>query len=339
VIEPFRRSARPAVLGVVVSIGLMGCGDLPPPPPASPGTVARTAPDDSDAWSLVPASAASLVDVDLAALRASPWTRSLVAGGFVEDREERLRTFGYDVFNDVDRLVVAGLDIAGQAQQVVVVTGRLDPARVARAFAASTPGATETRWRDCRVWETPDRSVALVGRTLVHGSPETVRAAIDAAWGIVPGARGGPPGELARAVDAEARRPAILLAVVVTDEVRARAQGLVELPPTLRRLAARLDLGADLQLEAQAILEDAGGAKTAARQWSLGLRELRGNGMLRAMGLGPVVEGATLQAEGLRVHGRLRIAEDKREALSERFVVLLQALAAARGQGAAPAPP
>jgi hypothetical protein len=320
----------------VLLTALLGCGDLPPPKAATVGTpAARTAPDDSDAWNLVPASAASLVDLDLAALRASPWARSLVTGGFVEDREERLRTFGYDVFNDVDRLVVAALDVEGQAQQVVVVVGRLDAARVARAFAASTPGATETRWRDCRVWETPQKSVALVGRALVHGTPTTVRAAIDAAWGIVPGARGGPPGELARAIDAEARRPAITLAVVVTDEVRARAEGVAELPRSLRRLAARLDLGADLELEAQALLDDGAAAKEAARQWGFALRDLRANAMLRAMGLGPAVQGVTLQVAGARVHARLHIGGDKREALSERFLLLLQALAAARGQGAA----
>jgi hypothetical protein len=287
----------------------------------------------------VPASAASLVDLDLAALRASPWARSLVTGGFVEDREERLRTFGYDVFNDVDRLVVAALDVEGQAQQIVVVVGRLDAARVARAFMSSTPGAAETRWRDCRVWETPGKSVALVGRALVHGTPTTVRAAIDAAWGIVPDARGGPPGELARALDADARRPAVTLAVVVTDEVRARAEGVAELPRSLRRLAARLDLGADLDLEAQAILTDAASAQEAARQWGLELRELRTNAMLRAMGLGPAVQGIALRAEGARVHARLHIGDDKREALSERFLFLLQALAAARGQGAAPPRP
>jgi hypothetical protein len=317
------------------ALGLLGCGELPPPK-ASTAAAARTAPDDSDAWNLVPASAASLVDLDLAALRASPWSRALVTGGFVEDREERLRTFGYDVFNDVDRLVVAALDVEGQAQQVVVVLGRLDGARVARAFADSTPGAKETRWRDCRVWETSQKSVALVGRALVHGTPATVRAAIDAAWGVVPGARGGPLGELARDVGAEARPPAVTLAVVVTDEVRARAEGLAELPRALRRLAARLDLGADVELEGQAILDDGASAREAARQWGFALRELRGNLMLRAMGLGPVVEGVSLQVQGARVHARLRIGEDKREALSERFLALLQALAAARGQGTAP---
>jgi hypothetical protein len=314
------------------------CGDLPPPRAVNAGAAARTAPDDSDAWSLVPAGASSLVDLDLAALRASPWSSSLVTGGFAEDREARLRTFGYDVFGDADRLVVAGLDVAGQSQQVVVVLGRLDADRVARAFTASTPGAAETRWRDCRVWETRDRSVALVGRALVHGTPDTVRAAIDAAWGVVPGARRGATGELARAVDAEARRPAVTLAVVVTDEVRARAQGIVEVPPSLRRLAARLDLGPDLELEAQAMLDDAASARAAGREWGLALRELRGNRMLRAMGLGPIVEGATLQIAGARVHGRLRIGEDKREALAERVAALLQLVAASRAGSGAPAP-
>jgi hypothetical protein len=340
----FRRSAA-RVFVVAAALAVGGCGELPPPA-AVTAAAARTAPEDGDAWGLVPEAASSLVDLDLAALRASPWSRSLVTGGFAEDREERLRTFGYDVFDDADRLVLAALDVAGQAQQVVVVTGRLDAARVARAFAESTPGAAEARWRDCRIWEKGDRSVGLVGRALVHGTPDTVRAAIDAAWGVVPSARGGVPGELARAVDGEVHRPAVLLAVVVTDELRARAAGNLDVPPALRRLVARLDLGgaragapssADLELEAQAILDDAASAKAAARAWAAALGEVRGNRLLRVMGLGPVVEGTTLQLQGARVLARLRVPEADRDALSERFLLLLKALVKARAEaGAAP---
>ena len=59
--------------------------------------------------------------------------------------------------------------------------------------------------------------------------------------------------------------------------------------------------------------------------------------MLRIMGLAPLVDGASLVAEGARVHGRLRIPEDKREALSERVLLLLETIARARRQ-ASPQP-
>jgi hypothetical protein len=325
-------------VGVVVRFaGAAGCGDLPPPPVATVQDGARTAPDDGDAWNLVPATASSLADLDLAALRASSWSRALVTGGFVEDREQRLRSFGYDVFNDADRMVVAALDASASAAQLVIIAGRFDVDRVARAFLASTPGAAETRWRDCRVWEAGAHSLALVGRTLVQGTPATVRAAIDTAWGIVPDARGGPLGALVRQLGADGRRPAVTLAFVVSDDVRARAAGIVELPPGLDRVGARLDLGADLELEAQAVFGDGAGASAAAALWTGALRDLRDNRMLHLMGFAPIIEGATLTAEGLRVHGRLHIAESKRDALSERLQFVLGAIARQRGQ--APTPP
>jgi hypothetical protein len=316
---------------------LAACGELPPPPAARPAPAARTAPDDSDAWNLVPRGASSLADLDLVALRGSAWTRTLVTGGFAEDREERQRVFGYDVFSDADRMVVVGADAAGPSSQAVVVVGRFDAARVGRAFAEATPGAVETRWRECALWQGGGRAVALMpsGRTLVQGTPESARAAIDAAWGIVPDARGGPLGELvASLAAADSRRPAVTLALVVTDEMRARAAGFVEVPPELRRAAGRLDLGTDLELSAEAVFDAAAPASSAAARWSADLRELAQNRMLRLMGLGPLVDGATVTAAGSRVRGGLRIPEDKREAIAERVLFLLQTVARQRGQGA-----
>jgi hypothetical protein len=324
-------SFRPSFAGGLLLLALAGCGDLPPPPAGTPAASARTAPDDGDAWNLVPRTASSLADLDMVALRASPWSRALVTGGFVEDREERQRLFGYDVFNDSERVVVAGFDAAGVASQAVVVVGRFDAARVGQAFVAATPGAAETRWRDCPIWEGKGRAVALVNRTLVQGTPETARAAIDAAWGIVPDARGGPLGALARDVDAESRRPAVTLALLVTDDLRARAAGIADVPLDLRRVAARLDLGADLDLSAEAVFDGNARAGAAARLWSADLRELARNRMLRLMGLSPLIDGASVQAAGSRVQGRLRIPEDKREALSERVLLLLQTVARQRG--------
>jgi hypothetical protein len=327
---------RKSLVVAALWVGAGGCADLPPGPAANAGAAARTAPDDSDAWNLVPATVASLADLDLAALRASPWSRALVTGGFVEDREARLRAFGYDVFNDADRVVIAAIDVAGQERQMVVVTGRVDVARAGRAFEDAAPGATETRWRDCRIWESGDRAVAAVGRALVQGTPETVRSAIDTAWGIVPDASSSTLGALARDLGVAARRPAIVLAISITDDVRARAQGIVDVPPGLRRGVARLDLGADLELEALAVLESPAGATEAARSWSGALRDLGQNRMLRVMGLSPLVEGATVRAEGARVHGNLRIPEGKREGLSERLMFLLQAIAKQRSSDAQP---
>jgi hypothetical protein len=334
VIVPSRSSA--VVVASFVVVALAGCGELPPPPAATATSAARAAADDSDAWNLVPRTASSLADLDMVALRASPWSRALVTGGFVEDREERQRAFGYDVFNDADRVVMAAFEAGGAPTQAVIVVGRFDAARVARAFADATPGATESRWRDTAIWQAGGRAIAVLpsGHTLVQGTPETARAAVDAAWGIVPDARGGPLGALLRdlGVGADGRRPAATLALVVTDDMRARAVGVADVPPDLRRIAGRLDLGADLELSAAAVFDDAGRAGAAAATWADDVRTLAANRMLRLMGLGPVIDGVTLGAEGPRVVAHLRLAEDKREALAERVLLLLQALARERGR-------
>jgi len=189
------------------------------------------------------------------------------------------------------------------------------------------------------MWESEQagRAVALVTpRTLVQGPPAAVRGAIDAAWRVVPDARGGPLGEVRRALDADRSVPAVALALAVTDDVRARAAGVVEVPPGLRRLGARLDLGRDLDLEVRAFLDDAATADAAADTWRGALRDLARQRMLRILGLGPLVDGAQVKAVGARVHARLHVGDENREALAERLLFILQTIA--RERRAQPAP-
>ena len=68
----------------------------------------RSSADDSELWNLVPGDSDAVADVDLAALRASPWSRSLMEGSLDGEREERRRRFGYDVFTEAERMLVAG---------------------------------------------------------------------------------------------------------------------------------------------------------------------------------------------------------------------------------------
>ena len=60
------------------------------------------------------ATSSALIDVDLAALRASPWSHALMRGRTLDgDREERRRRFGYDVFTEAERMIVAGAESTG----------------------------------------------------------------------------------------------------------------------------------------------------------------------------------------------------------------------------------
>jgi hypothetical protein len=314
------------VRGLVLLAAFAACATATPPPARAPA--ARTAPDDSDLWNLAPSAAYAIADVDLAALARSPWSRPLITGGFAEDRARRAQQFGYDVFADADQLLTAITAAGGAETSLTVARGRFDPQRVGGAFLKAAPGAAATRWRDSPLWEGGGRAIALVtSRTLVQGTPEGARAAIDAAWGIVPDARSGSLGELRRALDAERTRPAVVLAFVVTPEVRVRATGFLELPPGLRRVAGRLDLGRDLDLEARAVLDDAGQAAAAADVWGTALREASRQRMLRILGLGPLIEGASVQAAGSQVLARLHIPEERREGLAERLRFLLETIA------------
>ncbi len=207
--------------------------DAAPATPASPSGP-RAAADDSDLWNLAPASSDALAEVDLGALRASPWSRALDQSGFSGQREEGRRLFGYDIFAEGERLLSVMTEAGGVPRTLTIVRGTFDPARVGAAFVASTPGATETRWRDSPLWEGGGRAVALVTpRTLVQGEPDAVRGAIDAAWGLVPDARTVPLGALRRSLDADHAGPAAFVALNVTDGMRARAAGFVDLPPGL----------------------------------------------------------------------------------------------------------
>jgi len=329
-----------ARIAPVVALLVAGCATAAP---TTGGTTAaaRTAPDDGDLWNLAPTGAVSIAEIDMAALSRSPWSRTLVTGGFAEDRADRLRDFGYDVFADVERLLVAGTEGgAGGTESLTVARGRFDEERVSNSFLASTPGATAGRWRESPLWEGRGRALALVtSRTLVQGTPEAVRGAIDAAWGVAPDAHGGQLAELRRVLDQGPPRPsppALTLLLVLTDQMKARAAGVVDVPDGLRRVGARLDLGQDLDLDVRALLDGPPQAEAAADIWRASLRDLGKQRLLLALGLGPVVQGASVKAEGPQVRVRVHIPDSKREGLSERLLLILRQLVQNRPAPAQP---
>src|SRR5580765_2976348 len=87
-----------AMKWILVLAALAGCAETTVGGVKARGP--RTGPDDSDLWNVVPGDVESLIDVDLAALRASPWSQALMKGNLDGDRDERRRRFGYDVFTE-----------------------------------------------------------------------------------------------------------------------------------------------------------------------------------------------------------------------------------------------
>ncbi len=324
--------------GAFATLLLAGCADFmqqqsPATPSAQSGP--RSAPDDSDLWNLAPASADVLAEVDLAALRASPWSHSLTESGLSGQREEGRRLFGYDIFGESERLLAIMTEAGGAPRTLTIVRGTFDPARVGAAFIAATPGATEGRWRESPLWEGNGQAVALVTpRTLVQGESNQVRGAIDAAWGMVPDARTVPLGTLRRSLDADHpgnnSGPAAFIALNVTDGMRARAAGLVDLPAGLAICAARVDLADDLNLDVVGVMDNAQDAAAAMIAGNVAVRQYAQNPMVRMLGLGPILQAVVLTAEGIRVHGHLRIPAERREGLADKLLAILQMVAAAR---------
>src|SRR6185312_52674 len=246
---------RAPLAGVVLAAAAVvpgwGCADMfqqqQPGASASAAPGPRTAPDDSDLWNLVQASADVVAEADMAALRASPWSSSIMQTNHQAQLAGQL-LFGYDIFTESDRLMQVTFDAAGAQRNLTILRGTFDPARVHAAFVAATPGATEGRWRESPIWEGNGRAVALVTpRTLVQGDPGDVRGAIDAAWGVVPDARAVPIGAARRSLDADHPGPAAFIAFNVTEGMQGRAasMGFGQVPPGLALGAARLDLGDD----------------------------------------------------------------------------------------------
>ncbi len=326
-----RRSAPaslPRLLTLLTSLASLAAGCAETSGGSARPSGPRAGADDADLWNLCPGDTDALAEVDLAALRASPWSSALMQGSLDGEREERRRRFGYDVFTEAERMLVAGTEASGAPNTTTVARGRFDRERVANAFLGATPGGAASDWRGSPLWEGQGRAVALVTpRTLAHGDGQRVRATIDAAWGVVADAGAGPLGELRRALDADKNPPAVTIALTVTDGMRARAPGCWSVPDGLRRIGARLNLGDDLDLEALALFDGGGHAATAASIWADATRVYARQQMIMLLGLAPVFEGLTVAAEGSRVRLRLHIGADKREGLAEKLLAVLQALA------------
>ena len=315
--------------GAVVALVAAGCAET------STGAVRargpRTGPDDGDLWNLVPNDTDALADVDLAALRTSPWSRSLMEGSLDAEREERRRRFGYDVFTEAERMLVVSTETTGAPATLTIARGRFDTGHVGGAFLGATPGASATQWRNSPLWEGEGRAIAMVTpRTLAQGDGPRVRAAVDAAWGMIPDAGSGPLGELRRTLEADKSPPAVALAISVTDGMRARAQGVLAVPDGLRRIGARLDLGDDLDFDALALFDGGGQAARAATLWTDMARVYARQRMVALLGLSPLLDGLTVAAEGSRVHVHLHIPANKREGLADKILAILQLLAKAR---------
>jgi hypothetical protein len=296
--------------------------------PGSPTARApRVAPDDGDLLGVVPAGTETVIEVDVAQLRASNWSSRLVA---IPDDERAAKTAaqGFDEIGDVDRAVFAVSEAAGGPATLIVVQGRFDAGRLARAMAdESNPASGASHWRGSRIWTKGDQATALLtARTLIRGEPISVRAAIDCAWGLAPDVRGTGVGEQGRELHAAGERPALIAASMVTEAMRKRVEGQIELPVGLERAGARLDLGAALEIELVGRLTTPREAEATAHNLEATVRALRARRALAIFGLTPFLERLTVVAQGRQVRARLTLPEDRREDLASKLAFVLETI-------------
>ena len=331
-----RRGRCLAVLSGTAAI-LGGCAAEPPPPPVRAAVPGRLAADDSELVGLIPTGTETLFELDMAALRGSPWARPILDASSPEERARKLAARGFDELEDVDRAAFGGVARPGvEAATLAAVQGRFDQARAIAAFRATAPGATTVSWRGVSLWQDGDRAIGfLTPRTFLSGPPAAVRAAIDCAFGVVPDVRADAElGQLRRALDGTGSRATLRFAAIVTDELRAQIRQQLDAPESLRRIGARLDLGSALDLDVVGILDTPRDAAALAGVLASMIRDLRARPELQAFGLAGFLDTARLAAQGSRVVGGLHLSAERLPDLTEKLAAVAQII----GGAASPRP-
>jgi hypothetical protein len=347
--RPPRPQRRPApALGASAAALAAALAAAPPAPGCAawqePGRAAagrspprqRDRPDDSDLAALIPAGVETVIQIDIARLRASPWT----GGAFVIDdtdagarqaRARKVTALGYDDLADVDRTVYAVTAAGAAAPTLVLTQGRLDRARVEEAFGARWKAAAASPWRGVSVLSSGENAIALpTARTLISGPPAAVRLAVDRALGLGDGIDADPAlGPVRRALVGPGLPgvPALLAASAVGPSMRARAAEAFTLPRELRQLGVRVDLGETLDVEALAVLDDRAAAEVLARRLRAALGAPAVRFGLGAMGLGAIAR-ASIAAVGAEVRLRASVPAAERPEVSAAIRKLIDSLRA-----------
>lgn len=294
--------------------------------------------DDSDLSALVPAGLETVIEVDMEALRRSPWTADLLPDPDARLRERKTAALGYDGTTDVDRIVYAVTTAGIDAPTLVIAQGRLQTANIEAAFRDRWSNATVDKWRGLTTLSSGENGLGtLTPRTFCSGPLGQVRAVIDRAFDVGPSfwdqatETVAPPGALRRQLLAAARftSPAILTTIVVDQQLRARVGDAFPLPPELRQVGARLDLGQTMDLQVVGRLDSAPAAAELARRLNALLGDRMTRMALAMVGMSALAQSVHVSADGTEVRARASIPAEHRTEVSAALRTLVQAL---RGQ-------
>jgi hypothetical protein len=329
------------VIGCVLG-GAAGCGFWQDPAieaPAAAKQGPRDHADDRDLAALVPAGVETVIEVDMAALRRSPWTAEALVNPDERLRERKSVALGYDTTADVDRMVYAVTSAGSAAPTVVIAQGRFQVANVEAAFRDRWPNAAADKWRGLTTLVSGESALATIPpRTFCSGSLDKVHAVADRAFGVGQGFLDDEAGAGQGAGQAAVRRellalarftaPAVLATVTISEKIRARVGDTFPLPPALRQVGARLDLGETLDVQAVGVLDDRQAAEALARRLGVLLAD-RGTRMaLGVLGLSALVGAVEVAADGTMVRLHARVPAARRDEVSAALRAVVSALRA-----------
>jgi hypothetical protein len=324
----------PGALAVAACLAASGCATAPPlsevPDEARRAPAPLAHPSDASLFGLVPAGPRLVIDMNLAEVRTSGWTASLLDAGDAIARANKRAALGYDDTADVDRILYAATVLDASRPTLVIAQGRFSAPLVEEAFRARWAGSTVRLARGIAVHVSGENALAFVTpRTFVSGAPLEVQAAIDRAFGVG-SALEADPGlgplwrALSEAVAGPAGDPAVRAVVVLDRDVRSRVGAVWAIPEAVTHLGLRLDLGRALDLGGIALTADRSAAEAVARTWSTAARGIQARLLASAIGLGPLLGGLAIGAEGARVHVSTTVDENQRPEINQALRTLLQ---------------
>ena len=300
---------------------------------AAPGaaSVPRPVLDEDDLWAMIPAEADLVLWVDMAKLRASPWTResfTKVAG------DANAAEAGFDQIRDVDRLVFAKVPSLRDSASVLVAQGKIDRDRMAKAFAQAGGASEKSVYRGAEVFLRGEEALAFVGkRTVVSGLTVAVRAAIDCNFGVARALETESwfqrmQTDLLRGKDAASLVTALYVRLQpATREALMREMGE---GATLEDFAARIDLGDELDVSTIGVVRTEAEARDLAGRLAERIRDASVRPIVAAFGFASVLNSVHFQAKENRVHGTLHISQKERAEIAERMAAVADLMAKMR---------
>lgn len=287
------------------------------------GPIASERPIGEDLLALLPAGADAVIDVDLAQLDGWPTARRLLAL-VPEDGRAQLSRLGEDPLGRIQALAIA-VDRAGtpEASTTTVARGAFEWERL----RAALPGAVESDHHGSVVLDGSDgESVARVTPlVLAFGSRTAVRRVCDVARKEDDSLRSSALDQrlrdaLARAPSAKLGRPAIMAALVPTEPLRERLRAekwwsASDLDWVALSLAVGDGFDVGLVAGARGPVEAAALAKTMKTRAG----ELKGQAMVRMLGLGPYIDPFVVVARAAEVHVAYRLGGVRVEQLVTRL--------------------